>query len=126
MDIKEISKQIHDNARAKGFWDYERNFGEILMLIVSEVSEAMEADRKGRYADWRDEQPPIIHAQQLDDEMYKEVFERAVKNTIEDELADTVIRILDLAYSRGIDLEWHIVAKMRYNSLREHMHGKKY
>jgi hypothetical protein len=49
MHLNEISKQIHENAKAKGFWDKDRNHGEMLMLIVSEVSEAMEADRKDNY-----------------------------------------------------------------------------
>jgi NTP pyrophosphatase (non-canonical NTP hydrolase) len=122
--INELSKQIHETARSKGFWDNDRNTGEMLMLIVSEISEAMEADRKDHYSDWVDALPPFMT--NIPDDQYKDIFEREVKNTFEDELADAVIRILDLAYSRGIDLEWHIKAKMRYNATREHMHGKKY
>jgi len=94
------------------------------MLIVSEVSEAMEADRRAHYSDWADRLPPFMD--NITDDKFKKVFIEEVKNTFEDELADTVIRILDLAYSRNIDLEWHIKQKMRYNSMREHMHGKKY
>lgn len=124
MDIQAISKQIHENAKAKGFWDKERNLGEMLMLIVSEVSEAMEADRKAHYSDWDDRLPPFMT--NIPDGEFKRIFEKEVKNTFEDELADAVIRILDLAYSRNIDLEWHIKQKMRYNAMREHMHGKKY
>lgn len=121
MNINEIGKEIHENAKAKGFWDKDRNLGEMLMLIVSEVSEAMEADRKGKF--YNKEVDFVKHNQ---GEFFKTVFEQHCKNTFEDELADTVIRILDLAYSRNIDLEWHIKQKMRYNSMREHMHGKKY
>ena len=33
---------------------------------------------------------------------------------------------MDLAAFEGVDLEKHIKAKMRFNSLREHKHGKKY
>jgi NTP pyrophosphatase (non-canonical NTP hydrolase) len=127
--IAELSKEIHENAKNKGFWDKERNMGEILMLIVSEVSEAMEADREDRQANvngfnkmlegWDDEHYAYDNA-------FKMVFEKTIKNTIEDELSDAAIRIMDLAYSRGIDLEWHIKQKMKYNSMREHMHGKKY
>ena len=128
MDIKEISKQIHENARAKGFWDKERNLGEMLMLIVSEVSEAMEADRKDRYADNQYIQEMEAQGYTWDNSIisFETAFRKDVKNTFEDELADTIIRILDLAYSRNIDLEWHIKHKMKYNATREHMHGKKY
>lgn len=126
MDIKLTSKEIHENARAKGFWDKERNVGEILMLIVSEASEAMEADRVGKYSDWLLGDPPILKADQLDDSEFKRLFESQVKGTMEDELADVVIRCMDFIYARGADLEWHIKAKMRYNKMRPHMHGKKY
>lgn len=135
MDIKEISKQINDNARSKGFWDKERNTGEMLMLIVSEVAEAMEADRENNFYDpsnrlrIRRELPSTIWAFDIvdsNDEAWGNWFISEVKNTFEDELADAVIRILDLAYSRNIDLEWHILQKMRYNTTRPHMHGKKY
>lgn len=41
-------------------------------------------------------------------------------------MADIVIRVMDMCAFKGIDLDAHVAAKMRYNSLREHMHGKKY
>jgi len=41
-------------------------------------------------------------------------------------LADIMIRVMDLAAFKGIDLEKHIDLKMKYNSLRPHKHGKKY
>lgn len=120
--INELAKQIHENAKNKGFWDKEANVGEKLMLIVSEVAEAMEADRKGNFYD--KEINFVAHNQT--NAFFESVFEQHCKNTFEDELADAVIRILDLAYSRNIDLEWHIRQKMRYNEGRPHMHGKKY
>lgn len=137
MDINFISRQIHENARSKGFWDKERNTGEMLMLIVSEISEAMEADRENKYYDpntrylvgkdltvngsrW------AFDIVDTSDEAWRNWFRSEVKSTFEDELADAMIRIMDLAYSRNIDLESHILMKMRFNSMREHMHGKKY
>jgi NTP pyrophosphatase (non-canonical NTP hydrolase) len=57
---------------------------------------------------------------------YKEYFEQHVKDTFEDELADTVIRLLDMAKKLDIPLESHVLAKMRYNSLRPYKHGKAY
>ena len=128
--IAELSKEIHENARSKGFWDKERNMGEMLMLIVSEVSETMEADRVDYVADvkrfnkimegWDDTHYAYDNA-------FKNAFKQTIKSSFEDELADVVIRVMDLAYSRNIDLEWHIKQKMKYNSMREHMHGgKKY
>lgn len=47
-------------------------------------------------------------------------------SAFEFELADVMIRCLDLSAYLGIDIEGHIKAKMRYNSLREYKHGKRY
>jgi len=124
--IAELSIEIHENARNKGFWDGEVNVGEKLMLIVSEASEALEADRNRCFCDWSFDEPPILQVDQLDDVSFKEQFEKYVKNKMEDELADIVIRVMDFACFRGMDLEWHIKQKMRYNKTRPHMHGKKY
>jgi hypothetical protein len=45
---------------------------------------------------------------------------------MEDEVADAIIRLLDFCGARGIDIDWHIKNKLRYNATREHKHGKKY
>jgi len=135
--LKDLAKQIHENARNKGFWDKERNVGEMLMLIVSEVSEAMEADRTNNYYDaltrYRVDKDLTQNGSRWsfnvvdnNDEAWLNWFRSEVKNSFADELADAMIRIMDLAHSKNIDLEWHIKAKMRYNASRPHMHGKKY
>lgn len=120
--INELSKEIHQNARNKGFFDSEKNIGEMLCLIHSEVSEALEADRKNRYTTGSIE---TINSFVID-EMFVTDFKIGVKDTFEDELADIMIRVMDLAAFKGINLEQHILAKMRFNSMREHKHGKKY
>ena len=47
-------------------------------------------------------------------------------DTFEDEIADAVIRLLDLAAGLGIDLEKHISSKVQYNETRPILHGKSY
>lgn len=121
--INQLGKKIYQNAQDKGFYEKEKNIGEMLCLIHSEVSEALEADRKDKYAG---------HTGMFkkDNENYlqesKDWFEMNIKNTFEDELADVMIRVMDLAAFKGIDLEWHILKKMQYNAQREKYHGKKY
>jgi NTP pyrophosphatase (non-canonical NTP hydrolase) len=120
MNIQQISNEIHDNAVKKGFWEEPVNIAEKLMLIVSEVAEMCEADRKNIHCF------VIPNPDYGTNDEYKEYFEEHVKDTFEDELADTVIRLLDMAKKLDIPLESHVLAKMRYNSLRPYKHGKAY
>lgn len=124
MTINEIAKAAYDNAVSKGFYENPPSVAERIALIHSEASEALECDRKGKYCLISPLGIKEMHRQ--DDAEFSKDFENYIKDTFEDELADIIIRVLDLAASRDIDLEAHIAAKMRYNSLREYKHGKKY
>ncbi len=105
MRISELVEVAHSNAKAKGFHDEPRDFGTVIALIHSELSEALEADRKleyekGNVGQWRRE--------------------------IGEEFADAVIRIGDACGFYGIDLEDCIRAKMIENITRTERHGKRY
>ncbi len=50
-NLNELAKQFHERAKAKGFWDEPKETGTLLMLMVSELSEALEADRKPKNED---------------------------------------------------------------------------
>lgn len=122
--INELAKEIHANAIEKGFFDKEKNIGEMLALIHSEVSEALEADREGNYYMG---DVTVLNKHFPDNKFFKEQFEDCgIKSSFQDELADIIIRVFDLAEYKKVNLEEHIKAKMRYNSLREKYHGKKY
>jgi NTP pyrophosphatase (non-canonical NTP hydrolase) len=123
--INELAQEIHKNARKKGFFEKEKNIGEMLALIHSEVSEALEADRKDRYANLSDSQLNVLLGWVQDIDFSKDYSDK-VKGCFEEEMADIVIRVFDMCAFKGIDIERHIRAKMRYNSMREKYHGKKY
>lgn len=130
MDIAEVSEEIFEIAKSKGFWDKERNVGELLMLTVSELGEAIEAHRKGKYAKPDELYKELSEFKSEDDielgKFYKEKFELYVKDSFEDELADAVIRLFDLAKGYNVDIVKHISLKMNYNKLRERLNGKLY
>jgi NTP pyrophosphatase (non-canonical NTP hydrolase) len=117
IELNGMAAVIHNETVLKGFWDNTREMGTLLMLVVSELSEALEADRKGKHVQVTDEVKDIT------DNLW---FEAYIKDTFEDEMADVIIRILDICAVYNIDIEWHIKRKFAYNQHREKMHGKKY
>lgn len=127
-NLNDLAKRVFEANKAKGFWDKERNVGELLMLTTSELGEAMEAHRKGRFAKihliehlqmegytWKDS--PVS---------FKSAFEEGVKDTFEDEIADAMIRLwISIPRPPAISNK-HIEAKLKYNETRPLLHGKKY
>jgi NTP pyrophosphatase (non-canonical NTP hydrolase) len=97
-----LAAQINRWMQHQGFWT-SRNVGEKLALMHSEISEAMEADRKGLMSD---------HIGGF--------------TGVEEEMADVVIRVLDFCHENNLRLASAIQAKMVYNLSRPYMHGKKY
>lgn len=125
--LSEIASLIHRNSMGKGFYDGTTNIGEKLALIHSEVSEALEADREGRYNGAFVDGPTAESLiNETDSSKLKAGYEEFFKGTFEDELADVIIRVLDLCAYKGISIGNYILLKHRYNTTREKFHGKKY
>lgn len=101
-----IQKEVHDVAVEKGWWEgaEENIVPEKLMLIVSEVAEALEEYRKNKM------------------EMY---YNGDKPEGFGVELADAIIRILDLSQWLGLDMEDLVTAKHTYNKSRSWRHGGK-
>ena len=95
MTITDLQNLIHTQNKQMGWWDNPREIGTLLCLVHSEVSEAMEGARKNL----------------MDDHLPH-------RSMLEVELADAVIRILDIAGGYNLDLAGAIEEKVAYNRIR--------
>lgn len=100
MQIDKLINTVHPIAVSKGFWDDKGStykMHECLSLCISELSEAIEADRKTKRAN-RD---LFFKSIALDDSDWNIAFEKYIKDSVEDELADAFIRLVDVAGGFG-------------------------
>jgi NTP pyrophosphatase (non-canonical NTP hydrolase) len=98
-----VAKDANDIAREKGWWKGERNDGELIALMHSELSEALEVLRHGN--------PASDHIPKF--------------TGIEEELADVIIRIMDFACAKKHRVARAIIEKIKFDRGREFMHGGK-
>lgn len=103
--ISKLIKEAHKTAKSKGFWDDieekgPRIFACLVMLVVTELSESVEAARNANF--------------------------RNRRHSASEELADAVIRIFDICAGYDIDLYKEIRKKMILNSRRKFKHGKRF
>ncbi|WP_195501184.1 nucleoside triphosphate pyrophosphohydrolase family protein [Bacteroides clarus] len=108
MNLNELRDRAYKTACDHGFHDEELSNEHCLCLVISELMEAVEADRKGRLGKKckaRFEMEYNRYPALVEEEMrFKCSFEKHIKDTLPDELADATIRLLDLCGLRKIDI----------------------
>lgn len=103
MDLKKLSQKAFETAKAHGWHDEEIPDETYLMLIITEIAEAVQADRNNRHTNI-DLFKALLETNAKDAAVFKYEFETHIKNNVEDELSDIIIRCLDLAALRNCDL----------------------
>lgn len=167
IDLNELAREIFEDNKRKGFWPKAHNchheephvcgFGvcdfigrnpyEVLALIHSEVSEALEAMRDGKWeqsVSWHGTNNVVnpgnlifddgkfwlrvkgsVELREVRDEEMRAWGYIAKPEGVASELADVIIRVLDACGAWGIDIEKTIQEKVEYNATRPHKHGRK-
>lgn len=102
LGLQAAQELAHGTAVSAGWYrdpktgdPVQRNFGEVIALMHSELSEALEADRKGL----------------MDDKLPN-------RDGREVEFADLIIRVLDTAAALGFDVAGAVIEKNRFNQTR--------
>lgn len=141
--LDDLARRIHAAQVAKGFWpskteNYgeERNFGEAIALITSELSEALDEHRSGRALVWFDEDHTTLRPDAEEDVLgnYPADAFASKPEGVAVELADAVIRTFDylgfladdLRDEFGLSIDELFELKSKYNATRPNKHGKKY
>lgn len=156
----DLQKRIHDMAVEKGWWELQivegweqafngewfkvqhgvkvqRSFGDLIALVHSELSEALEAYRDRGTDKWYAEhmaegvktvgygwQGYTVNGESVSADEYSKAIEKKPEGAFV-ELADAIIRILDIAGYHNVNMFELIEEKIQYNSTRPHRHGGK-
>lgn len=108
MNLNKLRDKAYQCAVTHGWHEENLSDEHFLCLVISELMEAVEADRKGKHSkigmfeEWQGNSIPLT--EETRQRRFKEDFEAYIKGSVEEELADACIRLLDLAGLRNVDL----------------------
>jgi hypothetical protein len=123
--LNSLAAEIHTINRDKGFWDNPRNFGEVLALVHSELSEALEEYRNENVM------PPVYYVKKDNVDggytiwMHQEGYK---PEGVAVELIDAIIRLLDMleGFYPEVNIERTLKEKLAYNVSRPRLHGRRF
>jgi len=115
QDLNALRGRAYSIAKAHGFHEKEESDETYLMLIITEIAEAVNADRKNYHArikefedwqkEWDKELKDCPYSEHYTANNFKDHFQAYIKDSVEDELSDVAIRLLDFAGERNIELD---------------------
>ena len=114
QDLNKLRYRAYSTAKAHGFHEKEQSDETYLMSIISEIGEAVNADRKGHYAEiekfdewkksWNKEIKEQPYSDNYTESNFKDHFDFYIEGSVECELADVAICLLDFAGARKVKI----------------------
>lgn len=96
IDLNFYRDRVYQNAVNHGWHEEEKSIEHWLCMVMSELMEAVEADRLGKYAD-RNQFENYMNLVERSNDEFVYAFKYGIKDSVEDELADACIRLFDMA-----------------------------
>ena len=135
MELDDWAIIIHQTAVDKGFWDDPRNMGEMIALMHSELSEALESHRSG--------EPPVWYKHDQDCPVWGDDVGGSPDYPVRGlqqsctcgggkpegwatEMVDCMIRIMDTLGEADIPIDDIVRIKTSFNTTRPYKHGRQY
>jgi hypothetical protein len=134
--IDRLAEAVSKTAHAHGWWSdddgnfQDRNMGEMIALMHSELSEALESYRVNEPMLWYQypgDKPPTPSKRPTQEMVVNGIIEEVIGKPqgIASEFADVIIRILDTCYTLDIPIADALLNKHAYNITRPYRHGGK-
>ena len=118
--LNKLAETIHQGNKERGFYENPKELGTLLMLVTSELGEALEAHRRGFMGN------KLALESMVENGFDELTFKKHIKDSVHDEISDAMIRLLDLCGYMNLDIESHIDFKLQFNATRGKRHGKDY
>lgn len=108
ISLNALRDKAYLNATNHGWHEVEHNAGHYVMLIITELNEAVNADRLDKHANKELFNMNLGTPSYQEDKHFMKLYDLYIKDTMEDELADAAIRMLDFTKVLEVDLNFNL------------------
>lgn len=110
MNIRILIEASHALGKDRGFWEQDKDLREEILYIFSNVGDIAKSFKKNKRANW-EKYESLMYQLESDQELKddfnkisKNIFEKYIKDTFEDEITNVILRITDLIGGKDIDI----------------------
>lgn len=109
--MNKLIEDIHQDSVKKGNWDEPTAIWKMVSDLNTRIKDAKTARDSGNMAD------PVSYENYLDLGDFQRVYDKCIGDTFEDNLAQAAIELFDMSRGLGVNLEYYIEQRMKYNKI---------